>query len=119
MTAGVELFSVEHGGAVQRLFLSDKTLTMMRYLCLLLILFCALNSAHAYSAEPGWSNAVIATGSQREKISSTPIVKRPYRPLHFYGNTVRRMHYRGTPIPAPRDLASVGNLLGGLVRPFR
>ncbi|MEE2935443.1 MAG: hypothetical protein VYA84_05550 [Planctomycetota bacterium] len=92
---------------------------MMRHLCPLLILLCALNSGHAYSAEPGWSNEVIATGSQREKIRSTPIVKRPYRPLHFYGNTVRRLHYRGTPIPAPRDLAPVGRFLGGLVRPFR
>jgi hypothetical protein len=37
---------------------------------------------------------VIARGAYRQKIRSTPIVHRPNRPLHFYGNTVRRMHHR-------------------------
>ena len=52
--------------------------------------------------EPGWSRAVIATGDQRATIKALPIEQRPYRPLHVYGNTVRRMHYRGPPLPAPR-----------------
>lgn len=56
--------------------------------------------------EPGWSRAVIATGDQRATIRALPIEQRPYRPLHFYGNTVRRMHYRGTPLPLPRREAS-------------
>lgn len=46
---------------------------------------------------------IIATGDFREQIESTPIELRPYRPLHFYGNAVRRRHHRGTllPLPAP------------------
>ncbi len=49
--------------------------------------------------QPGWSPNVIATGKERDQIRATPIEQRPYRPLHFYGNTVRRIHYRGTPLP--------------------
>lgn len=43
---------------------------------------------------------VIARGSDRAAIESTPIEQRPNRPLHFYGNTVRRRYYReqGNPI---------------------
>ncbi len=51
----------------------------------------------AGAAEPGWSPVVIASGPYRERIRSLPIEQRPYRPLHVYGNTVRRIHYRGTP----------------------
>lgn len=54
------------------------------------------------AAEPGWSPVIIATGEYGEKIRSTPIQERPYRPFHVYGNTVRRMHHRGTPLPLPR-----------------
>jgi hypothetical protein len=49
--------------------------------------------------QPGWSPNIIARGEEREQIRATPIEQRPYRPLHFYGNTVRRIHYRGTPLP--------------------
>lgn len=49
--------------------------------------------------EPGWLPVVVATGDLRAQIDATPMEDRPYRPLHFYGNTVRRIHYRGTPIP--------------------
>jgi len=56
-------------------------------------------------AQTGWSPSVIATGQERQKIRSTPIEQRPNRPLHFYGNTVRRMHHRGTPLPSVSELA--------------
>ena len=49
-------------------------------------LFVSASSAQ----EPGWSNVVIARGEMRQQIEATPIVNRPYRPLHFYGNAVRR-----------------------------
>ena len=39
---------------------------------------------------------IIARGQQQQEIKSTPILERPNRPLHFYGNTVRRQHARGT-----------------------
>ncbi len=33
---------------------------------------------------------VITFGDTREQIKSTPVTARPNRPLHVYGNTVRR-----------------------------
>lgn len=51
------------------------------------------------AGQPGWSPSIVARGEEREQIRATPIEQRPYRPLHFYGNTVRRIHYRGTPSP--------------------
>ena len=56
------------------------------------------------NGEPGWTYGVVRTGNEREEIKSLPVTARPYRPLHFYGNTVRRLHYRGTALPAPRDV---------------
>ncbi len=55
------------------------------------------------SAEPRWDPRVIGSREFREIIQETPIELRPYRPLHFYGNTVRRDVYRGTPWPMPKD----------------
>ncbi len=71
----------------------------------------------AHASEPGWSPVVIARGDYREQIKSLPMEMRPYRPLHFYGNTVRRTYYRGTPMVAPRDVVtpvvvSSGRLFG-------
>ncbi len=54
--------------------------------------------------EPGWSGSIIAFGQEREQIEATPIIYRSYRPFHFYGNTVRRRHYRGTTVPRPADV---------------
>lgn len=58
------------------------------------------------ASEPGWVGHVIKPASQREQIRNTPIINRPYRPLHFYGNTVRRMYYHGRVIPGPADLGA-------------
>ena len=55
--------------------------------------------------EPGWYPYVIARGNDRTVIEKTPIVERQYRPFHFYGNAVRRSHFRGNPLPMPRDWA--------------
>jgi len=66
------------------------------------------------AAEPGWSPIVIPTGQYREQIKSMPIEMRPYRPLHFYGNTIRRNHYRGNPAPMPRDISTTAT---ELIRP--
>jgi hypothetical protein len=59
--------------------------------------FCADESL---AQQPDWSPNIIARGEEREQIRATPIEQRPNRPLHFYGNTVRRIHYRGTPLPS-------------------
>jgi len=58
-----------------------------------------------YGQEPTWRSEVVTSRQLREQIESTPIENRPYRPFHFYGNAVRRMHYRGYPLPLPRDFA--------------
>lgn len=58
----------------------------------------------ASAQEPSGRGPVIARGETREQIEATPILQRPYRPMHFYGNTVRRRHYRGQAVPAPRDV---------------
>jgi hypothetical protein len=68
----------------------------------------------ARSAEPGWSPIVIPTGEYREQIKSMPIEQRPYRPLHFYGNTIRRNHYRNNPAVMPRDVRTTAT---ELIRP--
>jgi len=37
---------------------------------------------------------VVTFGEEREQIKNTPIEKRPNRPLHIYGNSVRRRQGR-------------------------
>lgn len=49
-----------------------------------------------HAQEPSRLPVVVARGELREQIKSTSILERPYRPLHFYGNAVRRAHYHGT-----------------------
>ena len=78
----------------------------MRSYLLNVLLFCGLFVATAsFAKEPGWSGTIIARGAQREQIESMDILDRPYRPLHFYGNTVRRQYYRGRSAPLIRDVA--------------
>jgi len=62
-------------------------------------------SATASASETGWSAKIIATGEFKEKIESTPIELRPNRPLHFYGNTVRRRYYRALKNSSPRTVS--------------
>ena len=85
-----------------------------RYIALsvLLLIPVMTGCAATNAAEPGWAPFVIARGEQRQIIRSLPIEQRPYRPLHFYGNTVRRMHYRGMPLP------NFGELTGQPGRPL-
>ena len=75
---------------------------------------CILASCSVSSAqEPRWEPGVVATGARRDQLESTPLLHRPYRPLHLYGNTLRRMHYRGRAIPQLQDVrASFRKLLG-------
>jgi hypothetical protein len=56
------------------------------------------------SQEPGWTGHVLKLRIEKEISDATPILLRPYRPLHVYGNTVRRYYYRGNPLPLPHDL---------------
>lgn len=76
----------------------------MQRLCIVVLLACGLFTSSAAAQEPGWWGVVIAPEPIRSQVRSTPIIQRPYRPFHFYGNTIRRRYYRGTPLPAPRDI---------------
>jgi hypothetical protein len=64
------------------------------------LIVCAL-TAVLWTVSPsdaqatGSSAPIIAFGAQREAIKSQPILHRQNRPLHFYGNTVRRRHAHG------------------------
>lgn len=85
----------------------------MQRVIALTLLALGLFASSAAAQEPGWWGVVIAPQSIRPQIQSTPIIRRPYRPLHFYGNTVRRRYYRGTMVPMPRDFVRGG---GALIR---
>ena len=61
-----------------------------------LMLIFVMSDMPVMAANTRASYPVIATGKQREQIKATPITQRPYRPLHFYGNSVRRAHHRRT-----------------------
>ena len=43
------------------------------------------------NASSGWYPYVIARGEDRAMIRSTPMEFRPNRPMHFWGNSRRRM----------------------------
>jgi hypothetical protein len=75
------------------------------------ILFTLPNTASAAADEPGWLGVVVARGELKQWIDSTPIVKRPNRPFHFYGNAVRRQYYRGNALPRPNDLVNGAALI--------
>ena len=75
------------------------------------MLFAVPKAASAASEEPGWLGVVVARGELKQWIDSTPIVDRPNRPFHFYGNAVRRQYYRGSALPRPSDLAKGGSAL--------
>jgi hypothetical protein len=62
-----------------------------------------LCGAKSQSQEPGWTGRIVKIGIDKETSDATPILARPCRPLHFYGNTVHRAHYRGNPFVMPRD----------------
>lgn len=70
-------------------------------------------AAATHASETGWSGAVMPMSAESQQIRQQPILERPNRPFHVYGNTVRRMHYRGNPLPMPRDFGgSAGAMFG-------
>lgn len=80
-------------------------------IALTLLLLIALQGQTA--AEPSWTRPVFPSQQDQQMIDSTPILERPYRPFHFYGNAVRRKHYRGSYMPRPRDFVqSTAALMG-------
>ena len=68
---------------------------------------CALVVGTLLLAGP-WSACAQGAGFRRfsplkvvSPRAKTNILNRPNRPGHIYGNTIRNMHYRGTPLPTP------------------
>ncbi len=67
-------------------------------------LIALLCTGYCVAREPTWSHEIIAVGTRRQQLTSLPIERRPYRPLHVYGNTVRRWYYRGAVLPTWLDV---------------
>lgn len=63
----------------------------------------AFSNATTNAQGTGYYPYVIARGQDRERIRNTPIELRPNRPLHFYGNAVRRRYY-GRPLISPTPM---------------
>ena len=64
--------------------------------CAALIVAALSPCPTAAAAGTGFDPRIITFGETREQIKSTPIEQRPYRPLHVYGNSLRRRHARTT-----------------------
>ena len=77
---------------------------MRKHLIALTVLSSLFAAFAAFGGEPGWERGVIKFGAERQKVQNTPVLNRPYRPLHIYGNTVRRRHYRGRALPSVRTM---------------
>jgi hypothetical protein len=94
-----------------RLTLHSSTINMLRYRLFAAILTISMTAFASPTqalepSSPRFSPGVIATPQERAQLRSLPIEQRPNRPLHFYGNSVRRMQYRnaqqGLRIPPSR-----------------
>jgi hypothetical protein len=72
----------------------------MRTLALAALLAAAVAPLPVEAASAGFDPRIVTLGDAREQIKATPITERPNRPLHVYGNTVRRRHDRAV-APAP------------------
>lgn len=81
--------------------------SVVGFICCLFAFILVVPAWFAQSAdaqERRWYPRVIARGADREIIKATPIHHRPNRPLHFYGNTIRRNYFRGNTAPLERSL---------------
>jgi hypothetical protein len=75
----------------------------MRGILAVAIVGAALVSGPAADAAgTGFDPRPIVVGPARQQIKSLPIENRPNRPLHVYGNSVRRRHDRGAATARPR-----------------
>ena len=65
---------------------------MHRFRGILVAALVAITAIPAAGAD--FDPRVVTFGAEREQIKNTPIEKRPNRPLHVYGNSVRRRQSR-------------------------
>lgn len=78
----------------------------LRRVALIVLLGVPFSAPVTQGAEPGWTDSAIKRSDDRASDRETPITERPYRPLHVYGNTVRRISYRGRAVPSAQDAAN-------------
>ena len=78
----------------------SQVLHTMRPVALTVVLAALVAADIAEAAGTGFDPRVVAFGEARQELKSIPITERPNRPLHVYGNTVRRRHHRGGVAPA-------------------
>ncbi len=100
----------------QRALPQEKEPQKLPRLLIISIVSLALSvsfSSSCHAREPGWSPHVVLPNTKRDKIQSKEIIHRPYRPLHFYGNTVRRRYHRGVARPTTNDLQTTVEVLLG------
>lgn len=67
----------------------------MRMLRIVVVMAVAAATVSPCSAS-GFDPRIVTFGTERDQIKNMPIEKRPNRPLHVYGNSVRRRHARST-----------------------
>lgn len=73
----------------------------MRTVILMAVMATAFAPLPADARNTGFDPRIVTFGDARDEIKATPITERPYRPMHVYGNTVRRRHQRAAaPTPA-------------------
>jgi len=65
---------------------------MHRFRVILVAAIAAITAIPGIGAD--FDPRVVTFGAEREQIKNTPIEKRPNRPLHVYGNSVRRRQGR-------------------------
>ena len=85
-------------------FLFNEDTEMVKLKPLYSLLLAVVVTGVTSGREPAWSGRVIETGPARQLLQQTPLLLRPNRPFHFYGNTVRRLHYRGRLLPTRNDV---------------
>lgn len=62
--------------------------------CVVLSSAVCLDTPSAEASQRSFDPRVIVVGEAREQLKAVPITQRPNRPLHVYGNAVRRRHQR-------------------------
>lgn len=80
------------------------SVSRLRLSLIVFIAFWVSSEKTSFGREPDWQREILARGRQAERIRSQEIIHRPYRPFHFYGNTIRRLHYRGSGRPTANDI---------------
>ena len=91
----------------------------MRTLVLLTVLSTSLGGVPAVAANTGFDPRIVVFGDERERIQNTPIEQRPNRPLHFYGNSIRRRNTRTVSRPSQPQSRSVRSASQGKSRVTR